>query len=372
MGKPRCLIAMSGGVDSSVAAALMLETGYDCEGITMKLLPCGEQGEQACLAGAGSDAATGTHESPCDSSAESDAALVCSRLGIPHHCLDLADEFSARVIEPFVEGYVSGSTPNPCIECNRHLKFSTLLSWARREGFECLATGHYARIEDGRLFKARDLRKDQSYVLYTLTPQQLRSVRLPLGGYKKEEVRRLAKGLGLASAHRQESQDICFVPDGDYVRFIEEHLRATGQELPRPGDIVAPDGTVVGSHNGIHCFTIGQRRGLGISGREPYYVLDIDAAEATVRVGTEADRGRRIAFIDQVEIMDPGLIGVGRMLSAKHRYRGREHPARVFIESDNTAKIVFFEKQPDLTKGQALVMYDEDCVICGGTIAATE
>ncbi|MDR1358745.1 MAG: tRNA 2-thiouridine(34) synthase MnmA, partial [Coriobacteriales bacterium] len=279
MNKQRCLVAMSGGVDSSVAAALMQQAGYDCVGVTMKLFPCPCFDEAALQKGF----ACGCPAHACD---VLDAVQICERLGIPHHILRLEDEFEARVIAPFVAAYVAGSTPNPCVICNRYLKFAALLAWAHGEGIHCLATGHYARISEGRLFKARNTRKDQSYVLYTLSSEQLRQLRFPLGEYSKDEVRRLATELGFSVAEKEESQDICFVPGGDYAEFIETYLRLRGRELPGPGSIVTTDGTVVGTHKGVHHYTVGQRRGLGISGPEPFYVLDIDAPRATVRVGT--------------------------------------------------------------------------------------
>lgn len=334
---------MSGGVDSSVAAALLVQAGYDCAGVSMELL------------------------GKCE-----DAEVVCSQLHIPHFSLDLHEEFTQRVIEPFATGYASGSTPNPCISCNRHLKFGLLLQWANQEGFDSLATGHYARILDGRLLRAKDREKDQSYVLYALSEEQLRMLRFPLGEFSKDEVRQLALDMGLASANKPESQDICFIPEGDYASFIEDYLQQNAPEkLPGPGNIIAVDGTVVGTHGGIHHFTIGQRRGLGVVGAEPYYVKDINADSASVFISTNEERGGHTALINEVNIISPGTLTDGQSLTAKHRYRGREHPAKFFLQSDNTIKIVFEDMQPDLTKGQALVLYDEDCVLGGGTIVGT-
>lgn len=433
MKKLRCLVAMSGGVDSSVAAVLMQRAGYDCAGATMLL-------HDEC-------AATVAQKNECSSpilsnqdlspkavipdvmsieapSAEApsalipslsnaqDAQLVCASLGMPHFTLDLRDEFAAKVIEPFVEEYTLGLTPNPCVACNRHLKFSALLKWAQQEGFDCVATGHYAQIHEHKLFKAKDSTKDQSYVLYTLTRAQLEYVRFPLGGYSKDEIRRSAAELGLATAHKQESQDICFVPDGNYVKFIEQYLQQSERKsqqhkgldsarrsvlepshqdtleqpqssslntsqskalkVPQPGNIITTDDTVIGTHKGIHHYTIGQRRGLGVAAQEPLYVLDIDAANAAVRVGCAEERGRQTALINKVNIMSGAVVADGQIVTVKHRYNGRDHQAQVFMEDQNTARIVFEKKQPDLSKGQAVVMYDGDCVLGGGTIAATE
>lgn len=348
---PRTLVAMSGGVDSSVAAALMLEVGHECAGITMQLHA----------------------QESSDTSAVEDAKQVCALLNIPHYTVDVSDEFSHKVIGPFVQGYTAGYTPNPCILCNRHLKFGRLLSWAQERGFDYVATGHYARVEGRRLLKAQDLKKDQSYVLYSLTGEQLEHIRFPLGAYTKDEVRSLAAERGFANAHRAESQDICFIPGGDYVGFIESYMhKEQAEHVPKPGTIVTTDGTVVGTHGGVHRYTIGQRRGLGIPGPEPYYVLDIDAAEARVVIGTDAERGRYSALLAEFNVINPGTIENGQHVIAKHRYQGREHQAQVFLQSDNTAKIAFAKKQSDLTQGQALVVYDGDCVLGGGTIVATQ
>lgn len=362
MSTLRCAVAMSGGVDSSVTALLMQEAGYECVGVTMQLLP-----DSSCDSLSKED----TEPYPLISQETLDAKQVCIQLGIPHVVLDLRTEFSRQVIEPFVQSYREGSTPNPCIECNRKLKFSALIEWARSEGFDCLATGHYARINQGDLLKAKDLNKDQSYVLYTLDSEQRNFIRLPLGAYSKEEIRRLAAANGLGTAHKQESQDICFVPKGNYTTFIEKYLQNQGKELPASGTIIDVKGTVVGTHQGVHHFTIGQRRGIGISGPEPLYVLKIDPMAASVTVGTSDERGCSIALINQLNILDSETIKRQEGLKAKHRYRGREHAARVLRQADGMAEVEFSEKQLDLTKGQALVLYEGERVVMGGTIIET-
>lgn len=349
MKRHRCLIAMSGGVDSSVAAALMQEQGYECAGVSMQLLFESAQ-------------ATREHE---------DAARVCAQLNIPHYKVDLRRDFSFQVVKPFIKAYCEGVTPNPCINCNKHLKFKALINWARKKNFDCLATGHYVRKSKGRLCKAKDVSKDQSYALYTLTSEQVQYLQFPLGNYTKEAVRKLSEALDLKTAHKPESQDICFIPDGDYAGFIETQLSSLGCPTPRPGPILTSDGTVLGSHRGVHHYTIGQRRGLGVYAPEPFFVLDIDAASQTLIVGPRQEQGKQVAFISEVNYFGQALPREESLYLAKHRYRGKEHQVRVFKETDKMSKIVFQEKQRDLTKGQALVLYDGTCVVGGGTIVAT-
>lgn len=347
MKNQRVLVAMSGGVDSSVAAALLVQAGYECAGVSLQLIDDAQQ-------------------------SVTDAHAVCQQLGIEHYKLDRRELFARQVLEPFVRAYLAGITPNPCISCNRFLKFGELLEWALARGFDCLATGHYVRLVDGQLLRARDSDKDQSYVLYNLSSKQLQSLRFPLGELTKAEVRELARTWNLASANKAESQDICFVANSDYAAFIESYLCQTGLghdvELPSAGNILNLDGEVLGRHQGIHHYTIGQRHGLGVSGPEPYYVLDIDAAQAVVIVAKQAERGRQTAFIDDLNTFVPVAALAGRDLSAKHRYRGREHLVRVFPQENLGARIEFAQKQLDLTRGQALVLYDGDRVVAGGTI----
>ena len=274
--KKKALIAMSGGVDSSVAAFLMKEAGYDCIGVTMKLYDnedIGMDQEKTC----------------CSLSDIEDARSVAVKLGIPYYVFNFKADFKEKVIDPFIDSYRCGMTPNPCIECNRHLKFTQLHQKARELQCDVVVTGHYARItkdEQGyHLLKGKDAAKDQSYVLYSLTQEQLAHTCFPLGEYTKEEIRRMAEEQGFFNAGKKDSQDICFIPDGDYRRFIEE---TTGQKST-PGNFVDQEGNVLGIHKGYYCYTIGQRRGLGISAPQSLYVVEIRPEKNEVVLGSNED-----------------------------------------------------------------------------------
>ena len=339
------LIAMSGGVDSSAAAYLTLEAGFRCQGATMRLL----------RRDGGQDAA--------------DAEAVCRRLGIPFTVLDLAGEFEEAVIGPFVRAYLAGRTPNPCVDCNRRMKFARLLEAADAAGLRFVATGHYARTgrdaASGRwlLRKALDAGKDQSYFLCALTQEQLSRARFPLGGMEKRQVRELAERLGFANARRRDSQDICFIPDGDYGSFIE------AREPCPAGDFLDREGRVVGRHRGAVRYTLGQRKGLGLSMGEPVYVCGKDMAAGTVTVGPEsALYAREVLVEDPNWIALEGLSGPLRV-EAKVRSRQREQPARITPEADGRVRIVFDQPQRAVTPGQSAVFYDGDLVLGGGVIA---
>lgn len=343
MGIEECvLIAMSGGVDSSVAAYLALQQGLQCVGGTMLL-----------------------HDGAC----KEDAAAVAQRLGIPFYTFDATASFRQKVMDPFVHHYEAGYTPNPCIECNRHLKFGYLLEQALELGCSHLATGHYAQIhraEDGRflLCKAVDGPKDQSYFLYTLTQHQLAHTRFPLGGLTKPQVRKIAEAQGFINAKKRDSQDICFVPDGDYMSFLEQH---TGKRYPW-GDFLDGSGNVVGQHRGAVAYTLGQRKGLGLSMGEPVYVCAKDMDTNTVTVGpNEALFHRCLRARDWKWISLPALRAPIR-IKAKTRSRMTEQPATVFPEADGFARVEFDESQRAITPGQAVVLYDGDVVVGGGTI----
>lgn len=342
----KALIAMSGGVDSSVAALLMKKAGYDCIGAMMRLW--GGANEQD----------------------EKDAAAVAERLGIPFYVFDCSDEFQNRVINKFIDTYEKGATPNPCLDCNRFMKFGALYRKARELGCNYIATGHYAVTEldktTGRylLKKAADSAKDQSYVLYSLSQEILRHVILPLGRHTKSEIRTIAQENGFVNSHKKESQDICFVPDGDYASFIE-HER--GKTYP-PGEFVTTDGEIVGRHSGIIRYTIGQRKGLGVSYRVPLYVCAKDMEHNRV-ILTEG----RDLFSKEVTAADINLISVDRIedgmrVSARTRYNMKEQPATAYQTDDNTIKVVFDEPQRAAAPGQALVLYSGKSVVGGGTI----
>ena len=353
----RAVIAMSGGVDSSVAALLMKQADFDCTGVTMRLYrePGMEQASQ---------------KSCCSDTDEDDAAFTCWQLGIPHESLCCSRAFENTVIQNFIREYEAGRTPNPCIVCNRCLKFDLLLSLALEKGFDCLATGHYARItrdeESSRwqLRKALDRRKDQSYVLYMLSQQQLPCLRFPLGDRSKTDVRAIAEKAGLVTASKHESQDICFIPGGDYGAFLE---RWTGRRDPE-GDLLDLGGRVIGRHRGAIRYTIGQRRGLGIAARQPLYVVDKDMENHTVTVGPEIalySRGLIASDFNWLSVPEPdGSLRV----TARTRYRQPESPATVWVLEGSRVRLLFDQPQRAVTPGQAVVLYDGDLVLGGGTI----
>lgn len=353
----RALVAMSGGVDSSVAAHLMLERGYDCIGVTMKLY----RNETVGLS---------RGHTCCTLDDVEDARGVARRLGIPYYVFNFSGDFEESVIRNFVDGYERGTTPNPCIDCNRYLKFERLLRRALELGRQYVATGHYARIEydgaSGRylLKKALDADKDQSYVLYMLTQEQLAHTVFPLGDRTKAQVRALAEELDFCNARKHESQDICFVPGGDYVNFME---RYTGKRYP-DGDFLNLDGQVVGRHRGAVRYTLGQRRGLNLAMGEPVYVCGKDMEANTVSVGPERALYSRTLFADGMNwISIPGLERPMRV-RASTRYRQRERWATAYPEGRTGMRLEFDEPQRAMTAGQAVVLYDGDIVVGGGTI----
>lgn len=349
----KALIAMSGGVDSSVAAWLMKQAGYDCIGVTMKLYDnedIGMEQEKTC----------------CSLRDIEDARSVAVKLGIPYYVFNFKADFKEKVIDNFIESYRCGMTPNPCIECNRHLKFSHLQQKARELQCDVVVTGHYARItKDDRgyhLLKGRDSAKDQSYVLYSLTQEQLAHTCFPLGDYTKEEIRRIAEEQGFFNADKKDSQDICFIPDGDYRRFIEE---TTGQKS-EPGDFIDKEGNVLGTHKGYYCYTIGQRRGLGISAPQSLYVTEIRPEENQVVLGSNEDLFQRHLTADRfnwIESVEPDEV-----IRARIRYHQQEKEATVRILDDGRVEVDFLEPQRAITKGQSVVLYRGDAVVGGGRI----
>ena len=377
------LIAMSGGVDSSVAAYLMLQDGYRLEGTTMRLYHWDKKYRKKT-------------RTCCTDMDFSDASEVAVRLGIPYEVTDYEETFRREVIEKFIRVYENGGTPNPCIDCNRVLKFEKLLEYANDKGLSNIVTGHYSRIEldpqSGRflLKKAVDNSKDQSYVLYNLTQEQLAHTVFPLGNLTKDEVRRIAAEQGFVNAAKRDSQDICFIPDGDYAAFIE---RYTGWEFP-DGDYLDTQGNVIGRHHGAIRYTIGQRKGLGVAFGRPQFVCAKSMEDNTVTLSDE-----EAVFHDTLIVSEVNWIAIPELnkpvrVTAKHRYRAREaactvYPGDYVMRADNDQEhmpripdaarctgtaddiyVVFDEPQRAMTPGQALVMYDGDVVLGGGTITA--
>jgi tRNA-specific 2-thiouridylase len=360
--RQKAVIAMSGGVDSSVAAALMLRQAYDCIGVTLKLY-------------SGEGALPGTEGPPrgcCSLADVNDARQAAHRLGLPHYVLNFTARFRDEVIRRFVEAYEGGLTPNPCIECNRRIKFEGLLYRALELDYDVLVTGHYARIEEDRgsgrflLKKALDEKKDQSYVLYCLTQEQLRRTRLPLGAMTKAQVRELAAELGFANAEKPDSQDICFVPDGDYGGFME---RWTGKTYP-PGDIRDAAGTLLGRHRGIVRYTIGQRRGLGVAANRRIYVCAKDLETNTVILGREADLYSKTLIAEDINLIAMERLDRPLRVRVKTRYLQAEQWATAEQTGEDRIRVEFDEPQRAITAGQAAVMYDGDLALGGGTIAA--
>jgi len=352
--KKKVIVAMSGGVDSSVTAALLKEQGYEVEGMTMRLWK--------------EDPGVGASEPGCRIPDHAgDARRVAEALDIPFTLVDMSDAFYSRIVKPFCDVYLDGKTPNPCVVCNQTLKFGLLLDAALEKGADCLATGHYARIlRDGdrySLVKAVNHRKDQSYFLFTLTQRQLSRVLFPLGEMTKEDVREQARRLNLPVAQKSESQDICFIPDGDYVSFLERQ----GSHAPE-GNIVHVSGKVVGRHQGTYRYTIGQRRGLGIAWPEPLYVVRIDAPSSTVYVGERHHLAVDTLTLREVcwNIPEPGGPLEAR---CRIRYRHQESVAVILPGENRQATVRFSEPQQGVTPGQAAVFYQGDRVLGGGWIA---
>ena len=355
-GEKAALIAMSGGVDSSVAALEMVKKGYKCMGCTMRLYENDMIGEDLL----------GTC---CSIKDTEDARAECDKVGIPYHVYHYEAEFRDKVIEPFVCSYERGETPNPCIRCNRYLKFDHLYKKAVELGADVIVTGHYARIEEKNghfyLKKALDLSKDQSYVLYELTEEQLAHTAFPLGEFSsKGAVREIAEKEGLVTSHKSDSQDICFVPDGDYAGLIK---RYRGKDYPK-GDFVDLEGNVLGTHDGIINYTIGQRRGLGIPADKRLYVTKLDVPNNKVILGDDKDLFKRELYIRDFNWITGNKPSSEFKCSAKIRYRHKEQPARVIPLEDGFAKIVFDEPQRAITAGQSAVLYDGDYVLGGGII----
>lgn len=358
--KKKVLVGMSGGVDSSVAAAILIERGYDVYGATLKLWDTPDTCNR--------------HTRTCCSLEDvEDARATAFKLGIPFYVLNMKEQFREKVVDYFVDSYLEGETPNPCIACNKHMKFSGMLIKALSLEMDYIATGHYARVvydsKIGRyiLKKGVDLSKDQSYVLYMLNQYQLEHLLLPLGDYRKTEVREIAEKKGLVNARKPDSQDICFVDTGNYVDFIKKYRNIVIPE----GTYVDKEGNVLGKNKGMIHYTIGQRKGLGISFPEPRYVIDKDSKTNTVTLGTRQD-----ALVSSLIARDMNYIlyerpEKGLKVQAKIRYSHKEVPAKVIPLDDDKAEVVFETPQPFVAPGQSVVLYLDDMVVGGGIISKT-
>ena len=358
MPKKSVMVGMSGGVDSSVAAAILLDKGYEVIGATMQIWPDMDEDRKQTEGGC------------CSLSAVDDARRVANRLGISYYVMNFKDIFQSKVIDYFVEEYLKGRTPNPCIACNRYVKFTAMLNKAAAMGIDYYATGHYARIEYDEglkrylLKKSATDRKDQTYALYNLTQEQLSRTLFPIGDYEKEKVREIAKELGLTVATKPDSQEICFVEDNDYGRYISEN---TNYKI-KPGDFVDKNGNVLGRHKGIIHYTIGQRKGLGIALGKPMFVMGIDVEKNRVVLGDETE-----VFSDTLTAGDLNFISIDKLdkelrVKAKIRYSAKEADATIYPIEDSRVKVVFDTPQRAITPGQSVVFYQGDVVVGGGTI----
>lgn len=353
----KVMVGMSGGVDSSASAALLQQAGHDVAGVTLRLF------DNADI--------TQTHTKGCCSIEDvDDARAVCAKIGIPFFVFDFGKDFNELVIQRFADEYEQGLTPNPCLDCNRYIKFDKMLERAVLSGYDHIATGHYAQVEQdsktGRwlLKKAVDETKDQSYVLYTLSQEELEHLLLPLGKLHKTEVRLKAEELGLVNAHKPDSQDICFVPDGDYAGFLEKVKGIT----PKVGNFVNVDGAVLGKHKGVIHYTVGQRKGLGISAPDKLYVIEKNAKDNTVTLGFEQD-----LLTDTFKIKNCNWIMYETLekpiqAMARTRYHQAEKPAKIVPLDDDTAMVYFETPQRRPAPGQAAVFYIDDYVLGGGCV----
>lgn len=351
----KAIIAMSGGVDSSVAALLVKKSGIDCIGITMKLI---------------GDDTLKISPSCCTEKDIQDAANVSEKLNIPHFVFNFSANFKEKVVDNFVQCYENGMTPNPCVQCNRYLKFDMLFSEAEKLGGDCVVTGHYARVEydekSGRylLKKAKDPTKDQTYVLYSLTQEQLSRAYFPLGEMEKTTVRDLAEENGFINAYKKDSQDICFIKDCKYFEFIEDY---TGKKYPE-GNFVDTEGNLIGKHKGIIRYTVGQGKKLGLILKEPLYVLEVDHENNKVILGKNDELYKKELLANDINLISVSEIKGEMRVKAKIRYRQHEADATVIQISSDTIKVIFDEPQRAITKGQSVVLYDGDTVVGGGTI----
>lgn len=344
--KKKILLGMSGGVDSSVSAVVLQEQGYEVIGATMKLW---EDTEKAI----------------------EDAKKVCKKLGIEHHVIDCTEKFRCHVINKFISEYENAKTPNPCVECNRYLKFGAFYEKAKELGCEYIATGHYAKTEYSEKYKRYVLKKsdeekkDQTYFLYYIPKEEIEYIIFPLQNRtSKEETRKIAEKNSLEVAQKKDSQEICFIPDNDYQKFLQKY----SSQKPKVGNIVLKDGTVLGKHNGLINYTIGQRKGLGISYKEPLYVIKLDIQKNQVIVGTEQDLYSKELIANEINWLAIDKLNEPLKLKAKVRYRAKEAECTVYPIENEQVKVIFDEPQRAITPGQSVVFYDEDIVIGGGKI----
>lgn len=354
----RVMIGMSGGVDSSVAAAILLEKGYDVVGVTMQIWPDMGGERQKTEGGC------------CSLSAVDDARRVCDRLGIPYYVLNFKDIFQEKVIDYFKEEYIQGRTPNPCIACNRYVKFEALLQKAISMGMDYVATGHYARTEYDEsskrylLKKSATAAKDQTYALYTLTQEQLSRTMFPVGDFTKDKVREYAREIGLTVASKPDSQEICFVEDNDYGRFIRDN----SSYAVRPGYFLDTSGKRLGSHKGIIHYTVGQRKGLGISFGRPMYVVSVNPDDDTVVLGEENEVFSGSLYASDLNFISIEGLNKKMSVTAKIRYSAKEAPATIEPAGEDRVRVEFEIPQRAITPGQSVVFYDGENVVGGGVI----
>ena len=344
----KVLIGMSGGVDSSVSALLLKQAGYEVIGVTLSLCPNG---------------------SCCNVNTYNDAKNVCKAIGIEHFILDATSEFRKYVIDDFINSYSNCKTPNPCIECNKYLKFNFMYEKAKELGIDYIATGHYAKVEYSEKYKQYVLKKsdsekkDQTYFLYSIDKEVLPKIIFPLEQYKdKEMVRQIARDNGLIVAEKSDSQEVCFVPDDDYVGFLNRELK----EKPRPGNIILRDGTILGKHTGLINYTVGQRKGLGIAYKEPLYVLELRAKTNELVVGTENELYSKELYANELNFLLDIDLSKPVEIKAKIRYRAKEAEAVLYPQENGICKVEFKEPQRAITPGQSVVFYIDDDIVLGG------